>query len=252
MRYNTILYHRMPTKAIDYSKTVIYKIVCNDLNITDVYVGSTTDFTSRKRSHKNACNSPTNRNYHLKIYQTIRANGGWDNWTIVVIENFPCNNGEQARTRERYWYDCLNAGLNSIRPLITADEDKERQRLHSQIYQQDNRERLNVRHREYMRENAEARAYQQAYLQSYYQENRYEFKAKSAQYYLENRDTLKAKSSQYYESQKNIKQTCVCGSICSKPSFSYHLKSLKHLAYIAKQNPVDVSPVSLFDSLSHN
>ena len=34
----------MPRKEIDYSKTVIYKIVCNDLNVKDVYVGHTTDF----------------------------------------------------------------------------------------------------------------------------------------------------------------------------------------------------------------
>ena len=42
----------MPRKEIDYSKTVIYKIVCNDLNVKDVYVGHTTDFTKRKATHK--------------------------------------------------------------------------------------------------------------------------------------------------------------------------------------------------------
>ena len=31
----------MPKKIIDYSKTIIYKIVCNDLTITEVYVGHT-------------------------------------------------------------------------------------------------------------------------------------------------------------------------------------------------------------------
>ncbi len=38
----------MPKKIIDFSKTIIYKIVCNDLNITDVYVGRTTNFINRK------------------------------------------------------------------------------------------------------------------------------------------------------------------------------------------------------------
>ena len=38
----------MPRKETDYSKTVIYKIVCNDLTITDIYVGHTTDFVVRK------------------------------------------------------------------------------------------------------------------------------------------------------------------------------------------------------------
>ena len=35
----------MPKSNCDYSRTVLYKTVCNDLNITDCYVGHTTDFT---------------------------------------------------------------------------------------------------------------------------------------------------------------------------------------------------------------
>jgi hypothetical protein len=35
----------MPCKPVDYSRTLMYKLVCNDLNITDVYTGHTTDFT---------------------------------------------------------------------------------------------------------------------------------------------------------------------------------------------------------------
>jgi hypothetical protein len=38
----------MPKTIIDYSKCVMYKIVCNDLEITDIYVGHTTNFTRRK------------------------------------------------------------------------------------------------------------------------------------------------------------------------------------------------------------
>ena len=41
----------MTLKKIDYSKLVIYKIVCKNLHIIDLYVGSTTDFSSRKRMH---------------------------------------------------------------------------------------------------------------------------------------------------------------------------------------------------------
>ena len=45
----------MPKTEIDYSKSVIYKIVCDDLNVKDCYVGSTTNFIKRKRHHKEAC-----------------------------------------------------------------------------------------------------------------------------------------------------------------------------------------------------
>ena len=42
----------MPIQNIKYNNTLIYKIVCNDLNIKDVYVGHTTDFRRRKNCHK--------------------------------------------------------------------------------------------------------------------------------------------------------------------------------------------------------
>jgi hypothetical protein len=35
----------MPKTNIDYSNSIVYKIVCNDLNILFCYVGSTTNFT---------------------------------------------------------------------------------------------------------------------------------------------------------------------------------------------------------------
>ena len=42
----------MPRLAVDYLNTIIYKIVCKDLSISDVYVGQTTNFTKRKSQHK--------------------------------------------------------------------------------------------------------------------------------------------------------------------------------------------------------
>ena len=66
----------MPKVNVNYENTVIYKIVCNDLNITDCYVGSTTDFTTRKSHHKSSCNNETDSRYHLKVYKMIRDNGG--------------------------------------------------------------------------------------------------------------------------------------------------------------------------------
>jgi len=42
----------MPKKEIDYSNTIIYKIVCRDLNIKECYVGHTTNFTKQKTNIK--------------------------------------------------------------------------------------------------------------------------------------------------------------------------------------------------------
>jgi hypothetical protein len=92
----------MPRTPVDYSKTVIYKIVCNDLTISKLYIGSTTNFIKRKSAHKRLSNDE-NRN----LYAIIRENGLWDNWTMVELEKFPCADGNEARGRERYWIECL-------------------------------------------------------------------------------------------------------------------------------------------------
>ena len=47
----------MPKIPIDYSKTIIYKIVCNDLSIKECYVGHTINMTKRKCCHKSTCNN---------------------------------------------------------------------------------------------------------------------------------------------------------------------------------------------------
>lgn len=77
----------MPKKEIDYSKTVMYKIVCKDLSVKDCYVGSTTGFTIRKTQHKW---SSKNNKKMLKVYICIRDNGMWDNWEMILIEKYPC------------------------------------------------------------------------------------------------------------------------------------------------------------------
>jgi hypothetical protein len=114
----------MPKKAIDYSKIIMYKIVCNDLAITDIYVGHTTDFTKRKCNHKTSCYNPNDKKNNLKLYQIIRENGGWTNWSMVQIEEYSCSNSNEAGARERYWYETLNANMNNKVPNRSEKEFK--------------------------------------------------------------------------------------------------------------------------------
>ncbi len=58
--------------SIDYSKTVIYKIVCKDFNIDSCYVGHTTNFYKRKSTHKSNIVHSNASHHNLKIYQMIR------------------------------------------------------------------------------------------------------------------------------------------------------------------------------------
>jgi hypothetical protein len=115
----------MPRLPIDYSKSLIYKIVCNDTAITDIYVGSTTDFRKRKTLHKRTCIHSSQNRHHLKVYQFIRENGGWDNWDMVLIEKYPCEDNLELVKRERYWKEELNATLNTNVPSRTKKEWRE-------------------------------------------------------------------------------------------------------------------------------
>jgi hypothetical protein len=144
---------------MDYRKTIIYKIVCLDLSIKNCYVGHTTSFRDRRNSHHSA--------YKLKpdryVYQFIRENGGWDNWDMIMIENYPCNNKIEAGSRERHWIETLNADLNQLRPptgLTNAEYIKEYmseyQTQYKSQYKTDNADKIKEQNRIYRETNREA------------------------------------------------------------------------------------------------
>jgi hypothetical protein len=130
----------MPRLSIDFSKTVIYKLVCNDLSVTELYVGFTTDFIERKYGHKSKCKSS-----HLKVYEMIRDNGGWDNWSMIEIEKYPCKDGNEARARERHWYEELHANMNVQCPIRSnkeyRDTHKENKAEYDKGYKEKNKEK---------------------------------------------------------------------------------------------------------------
>ena len=71
------------SQKVDYSKSLIYKIVCKDTNIKNVYIGSTRSFKHRKSQHKHCCNNETDKQYNKNLYKFIRHNGGWYYWSMI-------------------------------------------------------------------------------------------------------------------------------------------------------------------------
>ena len=114
-------------KKMNYSNTIIYKICCKDQNISDLYVGHTTNFFTRKQSHRNCCNNQNNSSYNSKLYTYIRENGGWKNWDMIEIAKYNLNNVEEARIKEQEHYEQLQANLNSYPPYIKPNEIKSKQ-----------------------------------------------------------------------------------------------------------------------------
>ena len=199
----------MPRQAIDFLKTIIYKIVCNDLNITETYVGHTTNFVKRKYDHKKVCNNENDRDYNFKVYQTIRGNGGWDNWSMIQICEYPCNSLQDARTEERRYYELLNASLNMINPCRNVKEwrgeNKDIISEKAKIYREENKEIIFNMNKNYREANKEKIA-----------------EAKK-EYYDNNKEKIAERQKRY---------TCCCGSTIYSVGKSKHEKSTLHQNYI--------------------
>jgi hypothetical protein len=194
----------MPRKEIDYSKTVIYKIVCNDLSITDLYIGSTTDFRKRKNAHKTHCCNENDSHYNLKVYTMIRANGGWDNWTMLEIEKYPCSDGNESRLRERYHLELLDAKLNSQIPIRNNEECSiEFIREQNNKYCKINRDKINERRKKLYNENEATKNKIKGYHKKNYIINKEKIKKKAKEYREDNKDTISLKKKEWYEINKD-------------------------------------------------
>jgi hypothetical protein len=205
----------MPKLPFDYSKTVIYKIVCNDLTITDCYIGHTTDFIRRKQTHKNSVNNENSR-FNLKVYKFIREHGGWNNWSMIEVEKYPCNDINEATARERYWFENLKATLNCNIPNRTIKE-------------------WNEEYKEHLKE------YKKEYGKEYYEENKEQILEYKKEYYEENKEQILEYKKEYYKKNKEknfekIKEkfTCDCGGKYTRVNKSAHEKTKKHLIYVNK------------------
>ena len=139
----------MPRKAIDYSKTVIYKIQHIEKEEL-LYVGSTTDFIKRKSRHKSNCNNI--KSIKAKVYRMMRENGGWEEFKMIEIEKFPCNDKREAEKRENEVMKELKSNMNSNRAYITKVEKK----AIDKKYRENNKEKIAQKNKKYREKNKEA------------------------------------------------------------------------------------------------
>lgn len=69
---------------VNYNKICIYKIQHNT-NKNIFYIGHTTSFKTRRATHRYFWNKRSN-----EVYDMIRENGGWENFQMSLIKEFPC------------------------------------------------------------------------------------------------------------------------------------------------------------------
>jgi len=210
----------MPRLPIDYQKSLIYKLCCNNTDIKDIYIGSTTDFIKRKNCHKTTCNNPNAEGHYFKVYQFIRENNGWDNWSMVLVEKYPCESKLQLKQRERYFIELLESKLNCNIPMRFQKE-----------YRNDNIDKV------------------KEYQKGYYLKNADKIKKKIT---CECGSTItNGERLSHCKSQKHLKYledgivilysfiptnkekiTCECGAEVIKKCLARHRETQKHLKYL--------------------
>jgi hypothetical protein len=152
-------------KQKDYSKSIIYKIACKDELVNFTYIGSTTCKYNRFAQHKSDCNNIKSPRYKLPMYEFIRNNGNWNNFVILLVEEFCCENKRQLEQREQYWKDLYVDNIEKQSSFKRAFLSPEQKAELNKKYYQDNKEEIKKQKRdEYAKD--------KSYKQKYYQENK--------------------------------------------------------------------------------
>jgi len=243
---------------VNYGNGLIYKLCCKNTNIKDEYIGSTTDFTERKRTHKKRCNNTNSKSYNTKVYKFIRDNGGFCNWSMILVEKYPCNDKLELTKRERHFIELFESKLNCQIPTRThkeyrvenadklkeyrvenADKIKERGKEwrvknadkikeKSKVWYEEHNEEIKEKAKEYNLKNADKI---KEYKKVWYEEHKEERKEKSKEYRSKNADSIKERDKKYYEQHKEEKKekiTCECGTEVSSGYLTEHRKTDKH------------------------
>jgi hypothetical protein len=151
----------MPKTPQDFSKGLIYTIVCKT-DETLLYVGSTTNFTQRKNTHKGACCNENSKKYNRPVYVMMRANGGWDSFNMRPVKEFPCESKIQLVIEEERIRKEMQANLNTRKAFLSPEERKEQIKEwrkdnaeHVNQYNKDNAEHIAERKKQYQKVNTE-------------------------------------------------------------------------------------------------
>jgi hypothetical protein len=191
-----------------YKNGKIYRLVNNVDD--EFYVGSTcTTLTKRLSSHKAKIKKPNNQ----QVYKHLN-NIGWEHVSIVLVEEYPCDNKMELERREREVIETLKPSLNKNIPTRTIQEwyvenadkvcekvtkyraqnaDKVRERKAK--YRANNADKVREKRAKYNAENADKVRERKA---RYYAENADKVRESVAKYRAENADKVRERNAKYY------------------------------------------------------
>jgi len=120
-----------------------------DVELENIYIGSTTNFRGRKHEHKSCCNNINRKEYNAKKYQFIRANGGWDEWKMIWLEDYPCKNKRELEKKEDEVMLQYQNTMNMQRAYLTDKENEQ----YKKEYCKNNRDKILEKAKKHYRDN---------------------------------------------------------------------------------------------------
>ena len=228
----------------DYKNCVIYKIINEEE--TFCYVGHTTNFGQRKSEHKERCNNENGKQYNYNLYKTIRENGGWNKFKIVLFESYPCDSKRDAETREQFHINALKPNMNDKNSYTNIKEYKKQYResnkeviaQYKKEYYENNKEAIAEQRKQYRESNKEVIA---QYKKEYYENNKEAIAEQRKEYRENNKEKLAEQRKEHYEANKEKisdkrkeKIECECGSFVTINHKQRHFRSKKHIQFISR------------------
>lgn len=201
-----------------YKNGKIYRIVCNETG--KQYIGSTC-MTLCKRIYKHKEGYTfymRGKHNYVSSFVIIEKN----NFNIVLIEEYPCENKHQLRSRERYWIEnsiCVNLTIPTRTKKENREAKYEEYQERDKKYYEENRERVLERQKKYYEDNRDDR---QLYNKKYWEDNKQELHEKHKTYYNENKEYITLN-----------KTDCPCGGRFGMSNKSNHEKTKKHQNYLS-------------------
>jgi hypothetical protein len=152
----------------------------------------------------------------------IRENDGWENWNMIKICDYPCENRREAEQEEDKYMTELKASMNMIRASRTKQQ-----------YYEDNREKIQEKKKEYNEKNKETIQEKKKEYNKEYRDNN---KERIQQYRDNNKEKINQENKEYYEKNKttilkNMKEIvkCECGCEVTKSNLKRHTSNKKHI-----------------------
>jgi hypothetical protein len=102
----------MPKTTIDYKNTNYYLISCNDKNVTEKYIGFTTNILQCRYAHKYNCTNKNSKKYGNYLYDVIRYYKGWNNWTLEILATHNLSTHYEAKQKELEYINLYEPSIN--------------------------------------------------------------------------------------------------------------------------------------------